>query len=97
MDHWKQSKSNIFKIEELESDISEDFENEIISRCLELSGKGLLAKAIQWDDGFLELNVVDESTNNTMLQSSCTIEEEWELEERLNTWLGEIIFYLEKS
>lgn len=97
IDYWKQSKSNIFEVEELEADISEDFENEIVSRCLELVGNGLLAKATQWDDGFLELNAVDESTKDIIFQSSCSIDEEWELEEKLNTWLSEIIFYTPKA
>ncbi len=93
IDHWQQSKSNIFKAEELKVDISEDFENEIISRSLELIGNGLIAKATQWDDGFLELTAVDESTQDIVLESSYSIGEEWELEEKLNTWLSEVIFY----
>ena len=97
IDHWKQSKSNILKVEELEVDIFEDFENEIVSRCLELVGNGLIAKATQWDDGFLELNAVDESTKCIVLESSCSVAEEWELEEKLNTWLSEVIFYTPKS
>ncbi len=93
MEYWEQSKSKIFEIEELEVCITDDLDNEIKSRYIEIVGNGLVAKATQWEDGFLELNAVDEESKKSLIEESSNLSQEWELEERLNWFLSELSSY----
>ena len=93
IEDWEQSKSKVFKSEGFEVCITDDLDNEIKSRYIEIFGNGVEAKATQWEDGFLELSLVDDSTKEILTQESHSITTQWELEEKLNWLLSELDSY----
>ena len=93
IEEWEQSKIKSFKNEGFEVFITDDLDNELKSRYIEIFGNGMVAKAIQWEDGYLELSLVDESNKEILAQESHSITAQWELEEKLNWLLNELDSY----
>jgi len=93
LEDWEQSQQRLIKRTDLELEIADEFDNEIGSRHIEINGNGLEARAVLWEDGFLELTALDENSNEFVINTSCTVNELFELDENLNTWLSEIAIY----
>jgi len=93
LEDWERSQQNLIKRADLKLEIVDEFDNELGSRHIEINVNTLEARAVLWEDGFLELVVLDESTNNFVINTSCHVNELYELDEQLNTWLSEIVYY----
>ena len=93
LEDWERSQQKLIQRAELKLDIVDEFDNEIGSRQIEINADGLEARAVLWEDGFLELSALDEQSNEFFINISCHVNEIYELDENLNTWLAEIAFY----
>ena len=93
IEDWERSQQKLIKRAELELEIVDEFDNEIGSRQIEINGDGIEARAVLWEDGFLELTALDEERNEFFINTSYNVSEVYELDENLNTWLAEIAFY----
>ncbi|PHR54810.1 MAG: hypothetical protein COA44_12320 [Arcobacter sp.] len=93
IEDWELSQKKLLDRAGLEIQINDEFDNEIGSRHIEITGNVLDARAVLWEDGFLELTALDENTNEFVINTSCSVSEIYELEEQLNTWLNEIVIY----
>ena len=93
LEDWERSQQKLIQRAELKLDIVDEFDNEIGSRQIEINAGGLEARAVLWEDGFLELSALDEQSNEFFINTSCHVHEIYELDENLNTWLAEIAFY----
>jgi len=95
IEDWERSKAKTFQNEGFEVFITDDLEHELKSRHIEIFGNGVAAKAVQWEDGFLELTLIDESTKEILEEETFSISAQWELEEKLNWLLSELDSYEE--
>lgn len=93
LEDWEQSQQKLLKRESIVLEISDDFEHELGSRYIEININGLEAKATLWEDGFLELIAMDEKSKVLIINSSCSVQESYELDEHLNAWLSELVYY----
>jgi len=93
LEDWEQSQKKLLERESISIEINDNFENELGSRHIEVNVNGLDARAVLWEDGFLELVALDESSNEFVINTSCTVHEIFELDENLNAWLHEIAYY----
>ena len=93
LEDWEQSQKKLLAKEDISVEITDDFDNEVGSRHIEVNTNGLEARAVLWEDGFLELVALDEETNNFVINTSFNVNEVYELDEKLNTWLNEIVYY----
>lgn len=93
LEDWEKSKQKIFKDEGLQVEIIDEFDNEIGSRHIEINTDTLEARAVLWEDGFLELVALDTKSNEFIINTSYTVTEVYELDDNLNQWLSEIAIY----
>ena len=93
LEDWEKAKQKIFNDEGLKVEIQDEFDNEIGSRHIEINGNSLESRAVIWEDGFLELTALDEVSNEFVINTSCTVNETYELDEKLDMWLSEIAIY----
>ena len=93
LEDWEQSQKKLLQRESIALEITDDFDNELGSRHIEINANGLEARAVLWEDGFLELVALDEHSNEFIINKSCTVKEISDLDENLNTWLHEIAYY----
>ena len=93
IEDWELSQKKLLERAGLKIEINDEFDNEIGSRHIEVNGNDLDARAVLWEDGFLELIVLDEKTNEFVINTSCNVSEIYQLDENLNTWLNEIVIY----
>jgi len=90
---WKEKKAKVFKIEEFTADMEDELEHELQARFIEIEGNGVLAKALLFEDGFLELTAQDQENKKKFIDTSCTIEQTYELDDKLNSWFNEVADY----
>ena len=93
LEEWERSQQKLLNKASITVEINDDFENELGSRHIEINANGLEARAVLWEDGFLELLALDEGSNMFIINTSCHINEAYELDEKLNVWLSEIAYY----
>ena len=91
--NWKDKKAKVFKIEEFTAEMEDELEHELQARFIEIEGNGVLAKALLFEDGFLELTAQDQDNKKKFIDTSCTIEQTYELDDKLNNWFNEVADY----
>lgn len=91
--NWKDKKAKVFKIEDFKASVEDELEHELQARFIEIEGNDILAKALLFEDGFLELTAQDQESKKVFIDTSCTIQETWELDDKLNNWFNEVANY----
>ncbi len=63
------------------------------SRYIDLDTEKLVARAIIWETGELELEAIDIKSEERVIQKSVIASEIWRLDDELNWWLSEVAIY----
>jgi len=93
LEAWERSQKKLIEGAGLSLEIVDDFDNEIGARHIEVEEDDFEAHAVLWEDGFLELTAIDQTSNTFFINRSYNVNEPHELDEHLNAWLAEIAFY----
>ena len=90
---WKNSKSKIFVAESYVASVTEELDDPVRACYIQIDGNGLLARATIWENGSLVMSIFEIETETLVLQKSFEIVELWELDDKLNWWLSEVVPY----
>jgi hypothetical protein len=93
LEKWKDSKSRIFEAEGYVVTITEELGDSVKARYIEIDGNGLLARATLWESGNLSVEALDFETEIQVIQKLFEIPETWQLDDKLNWWLSEVVTY----
>jgi hypothetical protein len=93
LEKWKDSKSRIFEAEGYVVTITEELGDSVKARYIEIDGNGLLARATLWESGNLSVEALDVETEIQVIQKLFEIPETWQLDDKLNWWLSEVVTY----
>lgn len=90
---WKTLKSQTFAIEGFEVSITEVLGDQVKARYLDIDGNGLLSRATLWESGNLNVEAVNVKTEEHVILKQFDVPELWQLDDKLNWWLSEIVTY----
>ncbi|WP_444911335.1 immunity protein TriTu family protein [Microbulbifer sp. PAAF003] len=93
LEQWKTSKLKIFEAGDYAVSITEELGNTVKFRYIEIDGNGLLARATLWKSGSLVVEAIDIESENQVFQKSFETPEQWQLDDKLNWWLSEVVTY----
>jgi len=91
---WVESKKKILAIKNFDMEVSPILGDEKKARYIELHNAMISARATIWETGEAGFAALDGKTGKDVIDESMIIEE-WQLDDKLNWWLNEIVIYSE--
>jgi hypothetical protein len=89
---WVESKKKILALENFDIEVSPILGEDKKARYIDLFNSKIAARVTVWETGEADFEAIDSETSRDVLNKSMIIEE-WQIEDRLNWWLSEIIVY----
>ncbi|WP_415896117.1 hypothetical protein ACMXYQ_07990 [Neptuniibacter sp. PT34_22] len=93
LENWLNSKFKIIELENLKVIVSAQLGEPNKAQSIEINGNGLKARATLWENGNLILKATCLSTHQVVILQELDSCEQWQIDDKLNWWLSEIIIY----
>jgi hypothetical protein len=90
--NWIDSNKKILSSDNFDIEVSPVLGDEKKARYIELSNNKIFARVTIWETGEAEFDAIDCETSKDVLDKSMVIFE-WQLDEKLNWWLSEVVAY----
>lgn len=89
---WVESKKKILACENFDIEVSPILGKDKKASYIELHNEKISARATIWETGEAEFAALDRKTSKDVIDKSMILEE-WQLDDKLNWWLSEIVIY----
>ena len=91
LEHWRQSKARALNNEGFIVIVTNELGDSKKARYIELENEKVIGRATIWDSGELVLEAIAVDSENQIVLISTEVTEIYQLDEKLNWWLREMV------